>query len=244
MKTQKIILSAVFALLFVTNVYGTSTGYDYSEDAPKLADKMKFGVGFGMGLMEGSPHNATLHSNTYNFIDLFGEYTINDEIGVRLSLQPTISKEVEIRQVTTMGYLKIAPTLRVYMGADRQFCLLFGPQLGWLASAKIKQQTIDNKGKRKEEVKDLLVEKDREEILGKGIKVNRFARGFKLGWDYECQNGLIVGGVLTGEFATSNSYAQTQSRLESPSDDHGIDLLVLQGQQLFYIGYNFAKLFE
>jgi hypothetical protein len=243
MKTQKkIVYSVLVALLFVTNVYGVPEGYDYAEDTPKLSDKVKFGVGLGRGIAQGSPIVVGSKVHLYSFIDFFGEYKINDEIGVRLSVQRTFSKgQEEVEDIVVdvdMTCLKIAPTLRVYMGTDKQFCLFFSPQVGYLSSAKMKYLDHD----RKEKVLDFFVAEDLEKAIGqKGYKVNRWGKGIKFGWDYECKNGLVLGGIFTSEWQLANPNAEDK---KNKSGDKSIDIPFLHGQQMFYIGYNFAKLLD
>jgi hypothetical protein len=232
----------LFALLFVTNVYGAPEGYNDTGDAPKLLDRVKFGVGFCKGLGVGSPIITGFpESASYNSLDIFGEYKINDEIGVRLSVQPTYLQEAAASgNIEMKSYVKIAPTLRVYVGKDKQFCLFFSPQMGYLLSAKQKSQDYNGK----EEVLNYFVAKDLEEIKGKDYEVNRRARGTKFGWDYECKNGLIIGGIFTSEWATENPDTTKKGNPGSSSSAKKLDLLFLQGQQVLYLGYNFAKLFD
>jgi hypothetical protein len=204
MKTQKkIVCSALFALLFVTNVYGAPEGYDYAEDAPKLSDKMKFGLGVGLGSGAKSIFLGGSTQSLYVYADFFGEYKINNSIGVRLSLQrttqinvrPNVSKIMPPGEAYSeeQGYCKIAPTLRVYVGTNKKFCFFLGPQVGFLLSSGLKYQNYYGK----EKVLEILVEKNLESTGLKGHKLNRVAYGVKFGWDYESENGFIIG-VLFG----------------------------------------------
>ena len=232
MKTQnKIIFSAVLALLFVTNVYGTSTGYDATGG--RLADKMKFGVGIGRGFIEGSPFLAESPAGTYTFLDLFGEYKFSDEYGLRLSIQPTSSSLVQASdQSLHVGYCNVGLTHRVYVGQDKQLCLFFGVETSILTSAKKKRK--DYLGKNVE--LDLRKKEDLEKITyNSKSKLNEVRSRFKIGWDYECENGLIIGGIFTSTWASED---------KENDDKNSVYVLPASTQQLFYLGYNFAKLFE
>ena len=246
MKTQKrIVCSALFALLSVTNVYGAPEGYGYAEDAPKLSDKMKFGVGFGAGIGSRSSIDKDLILPIYRYGNFFGEYKINNSIGVRLSLQPTrlniLKEEIEGR-FEGQVYWKIAPALRVYMGKNKKFCFSLGPQIGYLASAKQKDQDHYS-GKKK--VLDYFVEKDLEKINMKGHKLNRVAYGFKFSWDYESKGGFIIGVLFGRELPIGNRNTLNEaSRSGSSLSNKNLDALWLKGLDLLYLGYNFAKLLD
>jgi hypothetical protein len=250
MKTQrKMICGALVALLFVANVYGAPREYDGAEDAPKLSDKMKFGVGAGLGWVGG---NSLVLEKPYlslcSFSDFFGEYKINDRIGVRLSLRPTscVASEIptgeeSVASSEERGCLKIAPTLRVYMGTNKKFCFFLGPQVGYLRNAKFKKAGHDGKNK----VLDYFVEEDLEEMGFGGRKINHWALGLKWGWDYECNNGLIIGGLLTIEWGGKGSDAASKKGSSgSSSSGESLSLSFLRGVEIFYLGYNFAKLFN
>jgi hypothetical protein len=230
MKThKKIILSAVLALLFVTNVCSASAGYDYAEDAPKLADKMKFGVGIGRGFIEGSPFIAKRPAGTYIFLDLFGEYKFSDEYGLRLSIQPTSSSLVEALHV---GYCNVGLTHRVYVGQDKQLCLFIGGETSILSSAKLKAKDLLGEDKEL----DLYKKEDFEKIYSSKSKLNKVRSKLKIGWDYECENGLIIGGIFTSTWASEDE--------ENDDKNNSVYVLPASTQQLVYLGYNFAKLFN
>jgi hypothetical protein len=252
MKTQeKIVCSALVALLFVTNVYGAPGRYDYAGDAPKLSDKIKFGWGLGLGSGAESIFLGGSTQSSYVYADFFGEYKINNSIGVRLSLQPTtqINVRPNVSKIMPPGeayseeqvYYKIAPTLRVYMGKNKKFCFFLGPQMGYLASDEWKCQ--DDYGK--EKILDMLAEKDLEKTNIKGRKLNRWANGFKFGWDYESEKGFIIGVLFGKEWAIGNRNTLNKaSRSTSSSSNKNLDALWLEGIDLFYLGYNFAKLLD
>lgn len=244
MKTQKrVVLGALFALLFVTNVHGASEGYDY-EGGSKLSDKMKFGVGFGVGVGKSSAIFEDLIHTLGVHTDFFGEYKINNRIGVRLSLQPALLSvfEQEGKCIEEQTHWKIAPTLRVYMGKNKKFCLFLGPQVGYLSQAQLRMKKHDNK---KERIVDYFSEEDLKAIKLEGYKVNRWAWGLKFGCDYESKKGLIIGGLLNVELPIGNRNTfKKESNSGSSSSSKSLDVLWLGGQQVFYLGYNFAKLLD
>lgn len=236
MKTQrKIILSALLALFFITNVCSASSGQDATGGG--LADKMKFGLGVGRGFTAGStfwaaPKNP---SGEYRFLDIFGEYKFSDEYGLRLSVQPTSSSLNLDDGSLDVGYVNVGLTNRVYVGQDKQLCLFFGFETGILSSAKEKGRDYSEKSTEL----DLCKEEDfkKSHLYRTGSELSKSTSRLKFGWDYECENGLIIGGIFTSTWASADEENNNPKKAK-------VDVLPLSTQQLFYLGYNFAKLFD
>jgi hypothetical protein len=223
-----LILSTLFAWLFGANVHGALAAIDF--EAPTLVERVKFGVGFGLGVHgdESSLLIADITDEKYRFLDFFGEYMIDSEFGIRLSVQPAFYSQSSTEECLNLQIWKIAPTVRMYVGSGKRLCLFLGPQIAILARATEEYLSC---GK----VKQInLLDRDRD---GKLAKTKTF---LKLGWDYECENGVIVGGM----FATEWKLNDDSKKIAKKTAKGYVDIFPSASQQLFYVGYNFARLLE
>jgi hypothetical protein len=223
-----LILSALFAWLFGANVHGVLAAID--SETPTLMEEVRFGMGFGLGVCgeRSSPFIADNPDGEYRFLDFFGEYMIDSEFGIRLSVQPTFYAQSSTGRCLNLQIWKIAPTIRVYVGSGKRLCFFLGPQIAILARANLESLSF---GK----VKQFnLLDHDRDD------KVAKTKTFLKLGWDYECENGVIVGGVFTTEWKL-NDGSKKMAKEPAKCD---LDLFPSASQQLFYVGYNFAKLLK
>jgi len=224
---KKILLSTVFALLFVANVHGKPPAYGGMTDTNTTSETKKFGVKF-------KPHFSRFiwkNDVAKNILlrpsfDVFGEYSLSDGVGLQLSLGYSgqgqgmeigelDGEKIELREFFNYVMLSVMP--RFYPGSDRQFCFFIGPRVGWLASAKA-LVLID--GKKKEEGN----------LLGEGQELfKRFDGGILLGLDYEFDAGILLGGDCN--IGITNLLKKESENNSVRTFSGGITL-----------GYNFAKL--
>ena len=139
----------------------------------------------------------------------------------------------------SLNYVTIAPTLRMYLGTAKRFCVFMGPKFGYLVRAKCTHYNLEG-----EHTYDLLNEEDLQNLAKQNrymqhAKMKRCVWGIKFGWDYESKHGLMLGMLLGGEIGLSGILVHDMSEKKH------INLCknnVISTSQLFSIGYNFAKL--
>jgi hypothetical protein len=156
----------------------------------------------------------------------------------KVFLSECVSVLSERYTTMSLNYLTIAPTLRMYLGKTKQFCVFMGPKFGYLVRAKCTY--YDSEG---ENTYDLLAEDELEELSKKNIymkdtKMRRCVWGITFGWDYESKHGLILSMLLGGEVGISGTVVHDTSEKPILFCKNN----VVSTLQLFSIGYNFAKL--
>ena len=194
---KRLLLGDALSFLLTTATYGKGfygKGFD--------AERLKFGPKIGMNNAKISNHfevydNFSQNRKTYVgfHIGAFGEYKINEKIGLQLGLQyskqgQSYKKEFErncykaknIQLV--MNYVELPILLRIYPKPTRQFGISIGPKIGFLNSIDFKgQQTEISTG-------DVLYIKDFDYATQKNY--NDKDVSLVLGVDYELPFGLIV----------------------------------------------------
>ena len=166
---------------------------------------------------------AFLHSRTLRNIedhillrprfDLYGEYELNDTLGVQLSLMYLGQGVKDPYAKLYLDYILCSPSLRWYPGSDRQLCLFLGPQLSYLMSAKEVQSSSNNSI-------NLLQDSDSEQR-------RRIDAGLLFGLDYEFDIKLLLGVSWNVGFI-------------SIVKNSNLSLTNFSGS--WYLGYNFAPL--
>jgi len=237
MKTKRKLLSIVSLVTVFLTTEAHAASATHEHGAPRLSDTVKFGMGLGRGFSDGSPMMAAEEGHPageYRFLDLFGEYRFSNEYGLQLSVRPTSLHAHE--EAVKAGYYTVGLTNRIYVGQEKRLCLFFGLEFSYLGSAKMKIRSVGYGGEAKEVVRDLCKKEDLKKVFGSSCKLEKSQSSLKFGWDYECENGLIIGGIFTSSWATG------QEDQRNSEHENMVKILPVNTQQLFYIGYNFAKL--
>jgi Outer membrane protein beta-barrel domain len=228
---RKLLLHGMLlASLCATNVYGATRAYGRSRSTQDTG-QIKFGTKGKLNfasVVSDAPLKRCESLMRYSF-DLFGEYALNNKVGLQLSLgysgQGTGEKAslaLKSPKIETyLHYIMLSAVPRFYQGSDRQYCLFIGPSVSWLASAR--GQVFEGRTKAGEEI-DLLGDEMSEE--GKPKRINW---GILFGLDYELDAGIIAGidwhvgltRLFEDEYVSTRTYSLG-----------------------FTLGYNFAKLFN
>jgi hypothetical protein len=248
-RVYRYVCLAMFALLSVPYVHGAPIKQeDHTKDVPKLASKIKFGIGVGLGTSVMIPYDAEKQQKDISKVDSsigrkicfplegYGEYLF-DSIGLRLSLKyaskggngkyQSEGDYVVKEGIIALNYFMIAPTLRWYPGKAKQFCIFIGPLLGHLSSAKCK---LKQDGKKSLNIDLLKVRRSQ------NVKLRRWDWGLTIGWDYELTNGFVWGAIFNWDLSLREIFKYKESY---KGEKHNF-LNVYS--QLLYVGYNFAKL--
>jgi len=232
---KKILLSTVFALLFVANVHANPPAYGRMTGTNTTSETKKFGVKF-------EPHSSYLISkNDENSIknnlgrlsfDVFGEYSLSDRVGLQLSLgysgQGAALKvklgRIRFENKTLLNGVMLSVMSRFYPGIDRQFCFFIGPRFIWWTSGKM-LGFVDGKKS------PLLVDGKEVEELDMLRVYKRVDAGIILGLDYEFDAGILLG---------LNSNVGIKNLEKEDLGDYGCKTFSAG----IILGYNFAKLFN
>ena len=146
--------------------------------------------------------------------DLYGEYRLNNALGVQLSLLYLGQGEkLYIGTGNYLDYLLCSPSLRWYPGSDRQFCLFIGPQLSYLIAAREDSSSPNIS-------KNLLQGPD-------GAQRRRVDAGLLFGLDYEFDIHLLLG------LSWNVGFINLARNLNPPATNISSSL---------HLGYNFAPL--
>lgn len=224
--------STVLTLLFFTSAYGKKQEYRHSKPTQDTG-QMKFGITPKLNIATISADDESMQKTIGHVVmpsfDLFGEYALNDTVGVQLSLGYSGQGSAvggkggadKIKMDIYLHYIMLSAMPRFYPGSDRQFCLFVGPRISWLASAK-RQRFVNGKkvGKEIDFLGDKVLEKN---------KPKRVDWGVLFGLDYESDAGIILG--VDWNIGITNILKDESNKLRTFST--GLTL-----------GYNFAKLFN
>jgi len=242
------LLSVLLAVSVVSNSHGKSSHYRKGRDL----EKVKFGVRGGWNIAGWETNKASRRSIAPRDVsmdlksggrwDLYGEYGLTDAFGVQLALiyAPKGSKytlnHVEFRDDYTLerafsfdfDYISLSPSLRMYPGKDRQFCIFLGCSFAVLVRAKL--QALEDDEAIGDSI-DLLSEEIPEEGRPK-----RFDVGIIYGLDYEFDNGILLGYCV--DWGLTNVWPKRKNvkKSQQPKAENRTVQL--------WIGYNFAKLFH
>ena len=233
MKTQrKIILSALLALFFVTNVCSASSGQDASGGG--LADKMKFGVHLGSILW--------CHK-----VGAFAEYKIHDAFGLRTGIMrfkdmyamKALHESPKQSAVVVPVYAAVPLIARFYPGEARQFCMFAGLQVNYLAGGEsVYFSTSDSQEKIKKKTESLNPFSEKpspnsdlknlKDESAQSVPISSWGSHLLMGFDYETLGGFQIG----------LEYGYGLSSLAA------CDEIVGNWTLKPTLGYNFAKLFD
>lgn len=243
-RVYRYVYLVMFVLLSVQHVHGVPIKHeDHTENTPKLANKIKFGLGVGLGVSilnpsgksEGniSEDSSSVEGKVSFPVEGYGEYLF-DSVGLRLSLKHASKGTREkdkilenyIERTMALNYFMVAPMLRWYPGKAKQFCIFIGPRLGYLYSAKYKEKV-----KGRETLNVNLLKNSLQDA-----KMRRWDWSITFGWDYETKKGFIWGALFSADVSLSKIL-----KFEKSQEGEEVNFRNLYGQVL-YIGYNFAKL--
>ncbi len=245
MKTKrKIIISALLALFFITNVCSAKSFSDENQ--------MKYGVVL-------KPHFSSI--DTLSFVDstvfapaieFFDEFRLSSVVGLRFSLEYayrgskifvdekslimhhllskipgfpefTSGDIAETELVFRTQEVQLAVTPRFYLGGDEEFSIFVGPYLSYIRAAKLKISSGDNIA---------IADADLFAADNKGDEtISRIDYGIVMGLDYEFDSGVTLG--CSYSVGHKNVLPKIMSPLSAKKSSGGITL-----------GYNFAKLFD
>lgn len=206
-------------LLFAANVYGSII--DGASDPQEVKFGLKLKLQGSDMIYQGKDEGDTPLFRPS--LDLFGEYELNDAVGLRLALgysgqgNKTQVSGPKDKVAVYLNYVMLSAIPRFYLGSARQFSLFIGPRVGWLTSAKA-QRFVSEK-KQGPEV----------DSLKKGAPFKRINWGVIWGADYEFESGFILG--------TEGNLGLTSLFKGGEPEDR--ELIFSGGVTL---GYNFAKL--
>lgn len=243
-----LLLTIVMACSVVT-AHGQGKTYKHSPSYQKSGE-IKFGLKLGINNSWIS-YEDEVNSNSVNRLifrqhaGAFGEYKFTDEVGLQLALlysgqgvkkitmQASNSLiETKCKVKMPLDYIIVTTTLRLYPGAERQFCLFLGPYIGYLMSGVI-YTYVDGKKASEVNLKSKMAyayvdgKKNQE---GQPVQVPELRNldvGIVVGLDHEFPMGLILG--LTCNVGLRNIFEEDKSKN-----------LVMQ----YGLGYNFAKLMQ
>ena len=124
-------------------------------------------------------------------LGLFGEYGLNDIVGLQIALEYAGQggggyEKSGPGAILKLDYLMLSAVPRFYPVENSTLCIFVGLRVSWLAAAKW-QKYLDGKKDGKEV--DLLKEDTKEEEE----KLKRIDLGMPFGLDYEFDNGLLLG---------------------------------------------------
>ena len=248
MMKRLFLLSALLIVSFAANSHGKSSHYGKGHNL----EKVKFGVRGGLNIVGWETNKAFRESLGGVYMDLrsgvycnlYGEYGLTDAFGVQLALMYTEKGSkfrfnnvrlyhlddhmVERALRFDFDYISLSPSLRMYTGKDRQFCIFLGCSFAVLVRAKAQVWEDDE------------AIGDSTDFLSKKIpeegRPKRFDMGIIYGLDYEFDTGILLG------FSVDSGFTQIFKRLKSvkESQQPKVENRTVQ----LWIGYNFAKLFH
>jgi hypothetical protein len=246
------LLSALLAVSSFSSSHGKPAYYGLSGGGQDL-EKFKFGVRGGFHLCMFLCNEAFEKGLRPDFSqdakfglrgDIYGEYALTDTVGVHLTLMysqkgtryiwsrpNSLMDTPKIHMDVNFHYISLSPSLRMYPGHDRQFCIFLGPYFSYLLSAK--SQFYRN-NEAKGDPSDWLDKNMPEEKRPK-----RFDIGGVLGIDYEFDSGVLLGGYLAADFGITNLCKKREGMSEETQQPQYRNFSLLHA----WIGYNFAKLF-
>jgi len=228
---KKILLSTVFALLFVANVHGKPPAYGrMTGTSTSDLEKIKFGV--------------HLYSILFGHkVGAFVEYKIREAVGLQTGLlyfndfygMQGLEGNSDKKVIVNPGHLSVPLIARFYPGEGRQFCMFAGLQINYLVGGDLIYADEDKKGK---VIESILLPFSKDSSSGSkkkykikdtsahGLTISNWGSHALVGFDYESLGGFQLG--LECGFGLSNLAKCKETLLNwtfKPT-----------------LGYNFAKL--
>ena len=191
---------------------------DEKDNALKFGIKLKphFAI---FWIEEGPIFDAWITSIFRLYSGLFGEYGLNDIVGLQIALEGGRYEKSGAGAITRYDYRMLAAVPRFYPVKNSTLCIFVGLWVSWLAAAKW-QKYLD--GKKDGEAEDLFKEE---------YNFKRIDLGMPFGLDYEFGNGLLLG-FDANMGLTNISKDAEKSACKGYTSSCGLT-----------IGYNLAKLF-